>query len=209
LSLIINSPIFLSYYVKSDEQIIGEAKLKSDTLRLCGRTKFFKSRLGAIFVFLHMLFRDWLTLLFEILTSYYSVVNYRKFIKKSNQIRPHQQARVNAIAESSILVQKWQNVKNRLWKNKSKRGRQLMLMTIILSLISTVSHLIVSISTVFSLLPSYSMLISSVNISYYALVIKNNLNFFIFFCFNTNFRNSIEYLVRMKCFKNQETGDGS
>ena len=193
LSILVNFPVYFSYYVKSDEQFLSDAKLKKLSFRYCGRTEFFKSSYGSIFTMLHLLLRDWLTLICEIITSYLSISNYRKFLAMTRRINPNR-TEMNIISVG--VIGSGLNIdydKNKKWKRKNEKGRQLLLMTIILSGMSIVSHVIISVVTVFSLNATYSLLLHSLNICYFVLVLKHNLNFFIFFCFNTNFRRLIRF----------------
>ena len=175
--VIVNSPVFLWNYIKSDEEFYQGAS-NLETFTYCGRTDFVNSRLGFILSSISLVLRDLITLIFEIVLNIFTTIYYNKFIKKKLELSISNNTQNNVIVPAEI---------------------RLFFTTIIMSLISLLCHIFSSIST-FVLINHdldtvliYSIILVSIS----SAVFKQSSNFFIFLIFDSNFRSSL-----IKYFKN-------
>lgn len=174
-SFVFDLPIFFSYYIKSEQEILYDLKTNFSSYAYIGRTSFFYSRLNFYLIIIQILIRDFATLLIEIILSCLGIYYHQNYLQKSIQFSQNQ---TNSQSKNPAVL------------SKVKKGKKILKMTIIMSIVSIISHLVVSVSYGFAI-NGYS---KASNISqcfgYLGISIKYFTNFFIFFYFNLNFRSS-------------------
>jgi hypothetical protein len=171
LSLIINIPILYSLKIMENDELFND-----NAVYFCGQTDFARSKIGIIINIILVVFRDILTLIIEIVLTSLSLFYYKKYRLKSIE-------KYYTIATKSLHV----NFK----KKKRSKGKKLLLMSIYLSLMSIVLHLIICTvmfmvaSVILEDLQQCAIYILILVIS---VVAKNVFNVFICFHFNSQFK---------------------
>ena len=181
----INVPIFLSYYIKTDDELINDIKYNLTKFGYNGRTDFFYSRLGTIITYIQIIIRDILTLIIEIIISSIALIYFRKF--NTAQIERYFRSNfIFSLQRKEILMKKY------------NRDRQLLLMNLIQNLISIISHLFICFSYITG---SQGIPVNTFNwicIAYFCVCFKHFSNFFIFYFFNSNFKKRVKRLTIYK-----------
>jgi hypothetical protein len=195
----INLPNLFTYYIRNDEEFYRDLYDMNNTnvFSYCGRTEYAKTLTNTIVSIIQVLIRDIITLILEIVTSALAIYYYKKFEQKFKIIRenPDIKSKVDQIKQNNANISNKQQVKiGNVSNKKSLKGKQLLLMTIILSITSSLTHLAALLVSVngssASVLLNY--LILSTNLF---LNLKYTLNFFIFYFFNLNFKNKINSML--------------
>ena len=180
---IINLPLLFGFETSNDQVFFS-----SNAVNYCSMTEFGKSRLGIISNIIVILIRDVLTFILEIITSTFVLYFYRTY--KNNPIL------LNNIFVNDIQAVN-DNMTPRLHKMKSRinyrqqKYRKLLLMTFLLSIISILSHFLAAIVYVFTLKLIDEIIFlhfSFVCLGIFCFSLKNFLNIFIFYFFNSNFQ---------------------
>jgi hypothetical protein len=167
-----NVPVLLSFYIYSDEEFVEQANNNASMFKYCGRTPFQESPAASYLTFFFIFIRDILTLLLEIIVSVMSLFYYNKY------------ARSTAARLLNPRI--------------DSRGKNLLLMTFYITFFSTISHLTVCVGYVMPLFEYMThgtgllIYFYTFTLSCLTLAIKYFSNFFIFFFFNSNFRNVLK-----------------
>ena len=174
----INVPTLFRAYVKSDqemEQDLMYSLNNSITLSVCG-----KGPIKMIWLGLNILFRDFITLLLEITFGILTFIYFKKYLKKRSTLifngTIHDHREQTNIQETKITN-----------------------MILCLSLISIISHIAILATFIFFLFPigepisSYLIMISILFLS-----LKHSLNFFIFYNFNSQFKQALFSIFHIK-----------
>ena len=187
VSFIINLPTCFSYYVKSEQEFVNDVKYNLTIFSFNGRTSYFYSQHGLIIAYVQLFIRDILTLIVEIIISSISYYSFRKF----NINRIDMDLILNQRHDSSITNRNNENMRKKLIKD-----RQLLLMNLILSLLSIVSHLFIFITYVLVYRGVSIELFVLVSLAIFGISFKHFLNFFIFYFFNSNFKTKCNELFK-------------
>lgn len=190
----INIPYFFYFTIRS-EQELNTARLNpnlNESFTYCAREEYFQSFYGQLILILVILFRDILTLIFELTSSILSIFLFRNFLLKrkkaiKNQINTSQNQSVIIDSKESDSVIKTEKFNIKLTK-----------MTIYLSICSTLLHLSVAISyLIMIIIKSNSNIKTNSFVLFCILVayIKHISNFFFFFHFNKHFRNFFKFII--------------
>lgn len=175
ISTLTNLPVYYSYYVKEDEEFYNDIKYNISTFTYSGRTRFFNSQIGNLITFIQIVIRDILTLIMEIVISSISFYYFRKFNNYQIQIN---------FTASTINSNRQEAIQQKMIKD-----RKLLLLNLIQISLSLISHIFVCLSYIFVLKGVTTELIFSICISNIAICLKHFSNFFLFFFFNSNFKN--------------------
>ena len=183
----INLCYFFSTDIASDETFF-----QSDSTSYCEQNAFIKTRAGFMLNLFVIILRDIVTLILEIIFSILLIYYYDRFKKMSINIlgRDTQNQSLNDV-----------NVLNRIifelnFRKREKR-QQLLIMTIILSIFSFVTHIIVAVVFVFLVLVIFIfqnrlIFFSLVTFGCFIMVSKHFLTIFIFYFFNVNFKKKFD-----------------
>lgn len=201
-SFVINLPNLFTYYIRNDDEFFKDLYDMNNTnvFNYCGRTEFAKTLTSAIISIIQVLIRDIITLILEIITGGLAIYYYKKFEEKFKIIReyPEVKAKIDIIKQTNVNLNN--NIQARspnMNNKKSLKGKQLLLMTIILSITSSLTHLA-------ALLVSVNASSASVLLNYLILStnlflnLKYFLNFFVFYFFNLNFKNKFDSILFRK-----------
>jgi hypothetical protein len=178
----INLPSAWFYYILSSEQYLEELKNNVDTFGYCSFSNFFFSY-GLIISYTQVAIRDLLTLIVLIIINILVIYYFNQYSSKSKIF----------VSQHAGELKNTNQSKNRLQmtSKKEKKSKQLLLMTILLGVSSIISHFMVILTIIFSMSNS---LFSAFYYSYYIGILFLNLkslsNFFIFYYFNSNFKNN-------------------
>ena len=197
--LIFNSPSFFWNYIQSDEEFYGGARdlANLEKFSYCGRTDFIKSNLGSILSLLMIIIRDFITLIFEIIFDILSILYYRQFLRKKNQIGIGQISSIVLNREKTKANNKTNNINNnnikginQIMNRVSMSDMNLFSMTITLSVISSTSHLMTASTTFFLIFfkTNYQSTYLIFLLSAIVNTIKYFSNFFILYFFNKKFQ---------------------
>ena len=200
-SLTLNSPLVFGFDIMTDE-----AFFTSNEITYCEQNKFGKSRIGLIINMIVIIIRDILTLILEILASLIIVYYYKRYWKNRSFIHIHFNSEFGPNSNSNSNSAK----KDSTIRQNLKKGKKILLMTLILSLLSIITHLIVAIAYVFivNLIFDNRALFYSIRcFATFSLLVKNFSNIFIFYHFNSNFQKKLFKLKKqiknkLKCFLN-------
>ena len=195
---LINLTLYYSIEIASDEIYFG-----SNLNSYCEQTDFAKSREGFITNAIVIFLRDVITLIVEILCSVLVIYYYKKYEKislhtlvarlnqnKNNDNSNSSGSQIRPVNETTAR----QRANNERNIRKKEKGKQLLLMTIILSIFSFVTHIIAAFALVFLVL-----IYSKRNITFYSIVafgsfimiFKHFSTIFIFYFFNVNFKKQL------------------
>ena len=184
---IITLPLIISYYPNNIE-IISASNISA----VCVPNEFGKTQIGIIVNLILIIFRDIITLIIEIVLSVLATFYFKKFMKKRSVFScvhnftqiPNNTA--TAIGKGEICRERFDNRKTIVQKNY----KNLQLMTITISILSIISHILVALGYVlFVNLFSKSIILNYfVCLATFSVVLKHYLNFFIFYKFNSNFK---------------------
>ena len=86
--------------------------------------------------------------------------------------------------------------------HRQKKGKKLLSLTLILSILSIITHIlgaIIFISIIYSMVQNRILHFSILCLGTFSLVFKHFLNIFLFYFFNSNFR---KHLKQLKCNSN-------
>lgn len=171
LSLIINIPILYSLKIMENNEFFNE-----NAVNFCGQTYFGRSNTGIVINLVLVLFRDILTLIIETILTGLSLFYYKKYKSKS-------------IDKYYIIATKSFNLN--IEKNKRTKGKELLFMSIYLSFISIVLHLIIC-SVMFMagcvILKDFHKCSIFTLILIISIVSKNFLNVFVCYRFDSEFK---------------------
>jgi hypothetical protein len=188
---VFNLPIFFSYYIKSEQEILNDLKTNFSVFAYMGRSPFFYSTLNYYLIIFQILIRDLATLLIEIIFSCLCIHYYRNYLQKSIQFNQNQ---TNNQSNRSTAV-----------LSKVKKGKRILKMIITMSIISIISHLVVSITYAFAI-NGYSR---AANVAqcygYLGISFKYFTNFFIFLYFNLNFRKAFLSIFNLSFFSKHDS----
>ena len=190
---LINSPIFLTYEISSNHVF-----LTTNVMNHCGLTEFGKSRLGIISNVIVILIRDVLTFILEIITSIFVLYFYRTY--KNNSILLNNILRFDIKKKNSNKMPKISDVRSQINKRK-EIYKKLLLMTFVLSVLSIITHFLAAIVYAFTLkliAGNIFLHFSFVCLGIFCFSLKNFLNLFIFYIFNSNFRKKIRTFFSYK-----------
>ncbi len=187
-----NLILYFSIKIAPDEIFIS-----SNLSTYCEQTDFARSTLGFIINLIVIILRDILTLIVEIMCSLILIYCYKRYEKMSlNLIVTRLNQNLNDINLSQI--QRSINEKN-IRKNlnderkirKKEKGKQLLLMIIILSIFSFITHMISAFVFVFLVLIYFEnrlIYYSIVAFGCFSMVFKHSITIFVFYFFNINFK---------------------
>ena len=168
ICLLINTPLLFSMKINNQPN-------ESSPSNFCTPTKFANSKEGFIVSIILIFIRDILALIFEIFMTGLSIYYYKNFSSKSL----HSFYFINTNNSISFAFRKV--------KSRKSNGRRLLLMSIYLSILSIISHLIVSV--VFFIPVEESTLFQVMCfILGMSIIIKHVLNVFIFYYFKNELR---------------------
>ncbi len=177
--ILVNSPIYFSYQIQSNQAFNIALNQTNKILNFCQATSFLRTAIGIALAFAQILIRDILTLVVEIVTSFLAVYYYRKLVVRFQSL--NDQLELNTINVA---------LDNKISKTmkEAEKSKLYLLMTIILSALSIVSHVVVCISIVISfdgvtMMSYYFQFLSTL-----ALGFKHFFNFFIYYAYNIKFR---------------------
>ena len=189
----VNMPLYFWNYVKQDDEFYAGALDVNnlDSFTFCGKTDFYKSLFGKIVSFLSLFIQDGIELLFEISLNTFTIIYYFRFIKKKSTLNMavqlnrisnfnHRRERINSLSSSS------------------SSDRKLIIMTIYLSILSMISHMIALVRSIVLINNTGNGLITFliVLIGVMSKALNQFSNFFIFYFFNRNFRNVLKTKMR-------------
>ena len=177
LSLIVNMPLFLSYYVKGDDEFYNEIKFNVSTFVYSGRTDYFYSKVGTIITFVQIIIRDILTLLMELVISSFAFYNLREFNHK--------------LIDMDRISNTFSTNRREILCKKILKDRQILLLNSIQTILSLVSHVLVCITYIYGIRGISADLFNWLCIGYFAICFKHFSFFFILCFFNTNFKNKL------------------
>ena len=187
ISFLINLPSLLIFRIRTYDEFNNDFILEPRTFTYCGQTEFFHRiysyPLFIVYVFV-MLFRDILTLIMEILVGSICIVYYRKHQNRLRRLCGSEQMNNS----TSIHIQRIE-----------EGGQKLLKMTIWMSVLSIISHLIIFFTYLFPMISSY--LLNSFNnfylisLSVFFFGLKHLSNFLLFYLFNNNFRTQITKII--------------
>jgi hypothetical protein len=171
-SLFINIPILYSFRVIENDKLFNE-----NDLLFCAQTDFARSNTGIVLNLTLISLRDILTLLIEIILACLSTYYYKTYPSSNSSIKNY------------IITTKSLNFQTKLRKTP-KIKRQLILISVYLSLLSILFHLIIfTVSFFVSVFPKHMLKIYIYILSLIILVlIKNSFNVLILFKFNNEFK---------------------
>lgn len=177
----VNWPLFFWNYIKQDDEFYSGAldveNLNSFTF--CGRTDFYKSLFGKIVSVVSFFIQDGIELALEVSLNVFTIVYYIRFIKnKPTTLNPQN------------------NRRNQENTRTTSSDRKLVIMTLYLSSLSIIAHMIALVRSIIilnnSVNPSVSFMIILLGVLSKGL--SQFSNFFIFYIFNRNFRNAFKKL---------------
>ena len=176
---LVNSPIFFWNYVKTDEEFYQGAfdLVNIDYFTYCGRTNFVESHLGSILSMVTLFLRDITTLLIEISINVFTIIYYYKYVSKRINLNTFNMANGGNNSDNDAI---WIEIR-------------LFFMTIILSFISLLCHILTCFTT-FMLINhdiNSTFIYLMILISILVVTFKQFINFFVFFLFNSNFKNAL------------------
>ena len=182
ISLLINTPLLFIFYIRSKEEIIMEANFNFNNFTLCGETDTLKGYISSSTSLLMLIvLKDIFTLSLEIVASLSTIYYYQRYRLKSRDMI-HNHHFINETIEVQL-------------NKKDETGRRLSLMTIWMSILSITSHFILFIVYISPLLINNFFLSNSYFILFHLstlfICLKHFSNFFLFYFFNLNFKNSI------------------
>jgi hypothetical protein len=184
LSFIINLPIYFSYYVKEDNEFYNDIRFNISTFIYLGRTDYFYSQLGVIITYIQVFIRDIITLFMEGLTSSLAFYCLKKFNKNQIELNIYP-ITTNGVRQPAIMIK------------KMNRDRQLLLLNLIQTAISFVSHIFICVSYIYSSQGVSSGLFNSLCIGYFSICFKHFSNIFIFYFLNSNFKKKFKILFKI------------
>lgn len=184
ISILVNLPIAFSYYVKNDQEFYNDINYSLSSFVYSGRTEYFYSNLATIVSYIQVFIRDITTLVLEILTSSLALYYLKKFNK-------HQ-------IEMNLFVTEMNEIRREVIRKRIIKDRQLLLVNLIQTIISFISHVLVCVSYVYASRGISSELFTWLCIGYLANCFKHFTNFFIFYFFNSNFKNKFKNLFLCK-----------
>jgi hypothetical protein len=172
--VLINSPVYFLFYAKSDEEFYYGVNYNINQFTYCGRTSFYKSKIGYLITLTLITFRDLMTVLVETIIIIWAIYHYRNFsIRRKNDALFNNKKR----RESIVSIK------------REERFKQLLLMTIYLCILTIITHIIIYISFLLSLYDSQSSkLYNALFTSTLSLCIKYISNFVVFYHLNSNFK---------------------
>jgi hypothetical protein len=194
---VINSSFIFTFEITPDEIFFT-----TNSINYCNQNEFGKSRIGSLLNLIVIIIRDIITLIVEIMCSILVVYHYNKFKNMSLQKFV---AGLNTNLSSNVSNNKRfgndNNTQNsvdhlRMVKRKQKH-QQLLLMTIILSIFSFVTHIIVAFVFVFFVLIFFEnrlIFFSIVVFGCFTMAFKHFSIIFILYFFNVNFKKQFKKL---------------
>ena len=217
-SLIMNLSIYFSYYVKSDDEFYDGLERDLRKFYFTGRTPFFYSHLNYVFTIIEIIVRDVIVLFLEIFTSLMSIHYYKIYESKSKTILNSNVIELVNTIMKTITIDNVNSTRNhqitQLKKDfkvisisNSKKcvvGKQLILMTSIMSFSSIVSHILSFASFLIGSNGPSQVLYSLLCIGFLFLAFKHSSNLFIFYYFNSHFNSKLKtiYCNDIKCVDN-------
>ena len=200
-SNLINTPFLFWYYAKSDQEFlngkildfINSSNISSFTY--CGRTNFLKTNYGLILSILNISIRDLFTLISEIFTGILIIIYFNKYIKgRILKLKPNERTSLNMTVED-LQISKTIN-ENDIHRISFRKSFNMVVsitfLSVIVHIISLLSYCLYLISAKYDIFNLWSNFFTFFIIFF--LLIKNLSNFFIFYEFNSNFKN----LLRLK-----------
>ena len=195
---LINLSLYFSIEITSDEIFFA-----SNLNTYCEQTDFAKSTEGFIINAIVIIFRDIITLIIEIICSILVIYYYKKYenmslhtlVARLNQNVNNDNSNSSGSQIRPTIETIAQNRKNNEKSiRKKEKGKQLLLMTIILSIFSFVTHIVAAFALVF-----FVLIYSKRNITFYSIVafgcfimiFKHFSTIFIFYFFNVNFKKQL------------------
>jgi hypothetical protein len=212
-SVIINLPVYFSYYVKNDKDFYDGIRNNLDKFSFTGRTSFFYSKLNYVFTIIGIVLRDVIALFLEIFTSLLSVYYYKIYESKSNRIfnlNSNVIELVNTIMNTMGINNNPATNNNDAYMNRDNLpkstiankkfmiGKQIILMTMILSFSSIISHVLICVSFLIGANGPCKILYDFLCISLLFLAIKHSSNIFIFYNFNSHFNKTLRTILTRK-----------
>lgn len=187
ISFFINSPLYFVFRIRSSDEFYQEYVAQSTTFTYCGQTDFFRQLYSFplfILYILIMFLRDIITLILEIVVSSICIYHYRKHQKRLMRL-----TRPTHVSDRTI---------NHL-RRIEEGGQKLLKMTICMSILSILSHLIVFFTHLFPMIST--SLLNSFNYFYFVFLtiasfgLKHISNFLLFYLFNSNFRQKLRRFI--------------
>ena len=197
ICFVINSPFIFTYEMTSDEIYFNQ-----NVFNYCTPNEFGKSRLGIWFNMSVIVIRDVITLILEIIASLILIYFYQRYFNNFSSSYYNMSYNVNddittfSFNKTNGSIYKRENLESKI-KYMKQKGRKLLVMTLILSFFSIITHLLSAIIFVFvinSLGQNRFLHFSLVCLCCLCLAFKHSLNFFIFYIFNSNFQKKISKL---------------
>lgn len=176
VSLIINIPILFSLKIMGNDELFNP-----NAVHFCGQTDFAQSKTGMIVNMILIIFRDILTLIVETFLTCLSTYCYKKYPFSSPSIKYY------IITTKSLSFHLKENKKPRI-------RRRLLLMSIYLSFLSILLHLIIcAVLLMVSVFPRHMLRTAIYILGLIILIlIKNSFNVLIFFKFNIEFKKRLK-----------------
>jgi hypothetical protein len=176
------------FYYFSIDIASNESYFESNSISYCEQNEFGKTRHGFILNLLLIVLRDIITLMLEIISSILVIHYYNKYKQMSIQILARNINNQNqSIDHNCVEV----NIRKR------EKRHHLMIMTIILSIFSFVTHIVVAVVfvfLVFIIFENRMIFYSLVVFGSFAMLFKHFITIFIFYYFNANFKKEIRKL---------------
>ena len=189
ISLIINFPQFLSYYVKDENELYDQIRYNISIFNYNGRTPFFFSKFGTIITYVQIFIRDILTLLIELMISSLAFYYLRKFNQKQIDL--------------NRIPSKIDKKRKEIMRKKIIKDRLILLNNLIQTILSFISHVLVSIAYFYASKGVTEDLFKWLCIGFFTISFKHFSFFFMLCFFNRNFRKQLFYLFGYKSELNQ------
>ena len=194
---LINLPYIFYYPPREDkeyEDAMSDFNLSSSNFTYCGRNQFLQTIPGQIILFIVILIRDFMTLLFEFGTSIASIMYFKRYVKKkrnllilTNQLNLRNNSSCNYDSQRNIL-----EINDSRLNESENFNSKLTKMTIYLALCSLLLHITVILGF---LIAFWIFKQNSTIVNYFTLLsllvgfIKYFSNFLFYYKFFKSFRN--------------------
>ncbi len=173
--ILANTPFLFTTYIRSDEEFVELANRNLSQFTFCGQTSFYKISISNPMInLLAIANRDILTLIFEVVTSVMAVYYFKRFRVAASALYP----RPNSLPENTQI------------RRREENHRRLLLMTILMSFLSMLSHFMLFIFGSISIYSNSMIYYYSIYFGFLFLGVKHSSNFFLFYMLNSNFKNA-------------------
>jgi hypothetical protein len=193
--LFINSPHVFVLEILNDDVYFN-----TNVMSFCVQNEIGKSNFGVIINMTVIVIRDIITLGSEIIASLLVIYYYKRYYK-IYQYNVSYNVNNENLSFSNININSTVHMRDSIElkiRHRQKKGKKLLLMTIILSILSIITHFLGAIIFIFLinfLVENRILHFSIICLGSFSLVFKHFSNIFIFYFFNTNFQKQFKKII--------------